>query len=213
MKMFKVFLCVCAIILICSACGNQAETELPEEEAVQQTETAVPEKQTEEVPFSEEEEMLPVEPVKEEWPFAPYDAEGIWVYFPNEEGTDLASERLADDTDLARLIEELKQKAVLSLDTNVVELVAGTATEVNKDGETLSIKPSNKETVQLNLSEEYLHTFEGVTPKEERLKVKALVNTVIKYLGADEMELLCDGEYIETECYDYRGELSFTEPK
>jgi len=209
MKLFKIMICVCAIILICSACGK----ELPEEEVIQQTEMAVPEQQTEEAPPSEEKETLPVEPALDEWPFAPYDAEGIWIYYPNEEGNDLVSERLADDTDLSQLIEALKQKTVLSLDTKIVELVAGTATEVNNDGETLSIKPSNKEIVQLNLSEEYLNTFEGVAPKEERLKVKALVNTVLKYLGADEMELLCEGEYIETECYDYRGELSFTEPK
>lgn len=216
----KAWICVFLLIAVFSACGvNNATEELVKENSPVQMEEEVPEQETAEPQYPEAPEEAPVESVPEETvpdelPFAAYEAEGVWIYFPNEEGTDLASERLDDEIDMAALIEEMKQKGLMVVETEILELSVGTATTVYEDGNIVSSKPSNTLRAQLELSEEYLRTFEGSTSaREDRLKVRALANTLLKYLEADELVLLCNGEPIETEYCDFKEVLYFVDPQ
>ncbi len=222
MKYSKVLLFVFVMIVIFSACGGKHEAEKPvKDETVAENETEVLEQEPVETPQTntvEEETAVPVpeeeEPAVEEISFAAYDAEGVWVYYLDENGTDLVSERLNDDIEFPDLLKELKLRGIMDEDTQIKDMVVGTATTVYEDGTVVASKPSNLQRVELDLSEEYMGTFEGSSgTKEDRLKVRALANTLLKYWKADEMVLRCNGEYVETEYCDFYDELYFTEPQ
>lgn len=99
-------------------------------------------------------------------------------------------------------------------DTEVLDLTVGTATTMYENGAVVSSKPSNTLRAELRLSEEYMNTFAGATSaREDRLKVRALVNTLLKYLQADELLLLCNEKPIETEYCDFDEILYFADPE